>query len=70
MKLKILVAGGRACIAALKTNRKYVAYNVDKAYCDLAERRIKQFLQEQTTLFSQKNLPPSLAEPSNPPKAD
>jgi len=52
------VGSGTACIAALKTNRKYVAYDIDKNYCDLAEQRIKQFLQEQTTLFSEKNLPP------------
>jgi len=45
------VGSGTACIAALKTNRKYVAYDIDKKYCDLTERRIKQFLQEQTTLF-------------------
>jgi len=45
------VGAGTTCIAALKTNRKYVAYDIDKKYCDLAERRIKQFLQEQTTLF-------------------
>ena len=43
---------GSACIAALKTKRKYVAYDIDKKYCDLAEKRIKQFLQEQITLFS------------------
>jgi site-specific DNA-methyltransferase (adenine-specific) len=43
---------GSTCIAALKTNRKYVAYDIDKEYCDLAERRIKQFLQEKITLFS------------------
>ena len=35
------VGSGTACIAALKTNRKYVAYDIDKKYCDLAERRIK-----------------------------
>ncbi|PIR72325.1 MAG: hypothetical protein COU42_01505, partial [Candidatus Nealsonbacteria bacterium CG10_big_fil_rev_8_21_14_0_10_36_24] len=58
---------GTACIAALKTKRNYVAYDIDKNYCDLAERRIKQFLQEQITLFSEKNLPPSSAEPNNPP---
>jgi site-specific DNA-methyltransferase (adenine-specific) len=46
------VGAGTTCIAALKTNRKYVAYDIDKKYCDLAERRIKQFLQEQTTLFN------------------
>lgn len=45
------VGSGTTCIAALKTNRKYVAYDVDKKYCDLAEQRIKQFLREQNTLF-------------------
>ena len=48
------VGAGATCIAALKTNRKYVAYDIDKKYCDLAERRIKQFLQEQITLFTKK----------------
>jgi len=46
------VGSGTACIAALKTKRRYVAYDIDKKYCDLAEKRIKEFLQEQTTLFS------------------
>jgi len=53
------VGSGTTCIAALKTKRRYFAYDIDKRYCDLAERRIKQFLQEQTTLFSEKNLPPN-----------
>lgn len=35
-----------------ETNRKYVAYDIDKKYCELAEGRIKQFLREQTTLFN------------------
>jgi len=52
------VGSGTTCIAALKTKRKYVAYDIDKKYCDLAEKRIKEFLQEKTTLFSEKNLPP------------
>lgn len=46
------VGSGTACIAALKTNRKYVAYDIDKKYCQLAEQRIKQFLQERVTLFN------------------
>jgi len=46
------VGSGSACIAALKTNRKYVGYDIDKKYCTLAEQRIKQYLQEQTSLFS------------------
>ncbi len=28
---------GSICIAALKTNRKYIGYEIDKKYCDLAE---------------------------------
>ena len=40
------VGSGTACIAALKTKRNYVAYDIDKNYCDLAEQRIKQFLTE------------------------
>jgi len=46
------VGAGTTCIAALKTNRKYVAYDIDKKYCELANQRIKQFLQKQVTLFS------------------
>jgi len=64
------VGSGTTCIAALKTKRNYVAYDIDKKYCDLAEKRIKQFLQEQTTLFSENNLLPSSAEPSNPEEQD
>lgn len=42
---------GTTCIAALKANRKYVAYDIEKKYCDLTEQRIKQFLQKQTAMF-------------------
>ena len=64
------VGSGTTCIAALKTKRKYVAYDIDKNYCDLAEKRIKEFLQEQTTFFSEKNLPPSGAQLRNPVERD
>ena len=47
------VGSGTTCIAASKTSRKYVAYDIDKRYCELSERRIKEYLQEQTTLFPQ-----------------
>ena len=46
------VGSGTTCIAALKANRKYVAYEIAKEYCDLTGYRIKQYLQEQATLFS------------------
>jgi site-specific DNA-methyltransferase (adenine-specific) len=45
------VGSGTTCIAALKTNRKFVAYEIEKKYCNLAEQRIKQYLQKQTTLL-------------------
>ena len=48
------LGAGTTCIAALKTKRNYVGYDIDKKYCDLAEQRIKQFLIEQTTLFDNK----------------
>ena len=41
-----LVGSGTTCIAALKTNRKYVGYDIDKNYCKLAEKRIKQYSQK------------------------
>lgn len=44
------VGSGTACIAALKANRKYVGYDIDKKYCELAERRIREYLQKQTVL--------------------
>lgn len=43
---------GTTCIAALKTNRKYVAYDIDEKYCDLAKQRIEQFLQSRPTLLN------------------
>jgi len=46
------MGSGTTCIAALKTGRNYVAYDIDKKYCELAEERIKQFLREQETLFN------------------
>jgi len=49
------VGSGTTCIAAIKTNRKYVAYDIDKKYCALAEQRIRQYLHEQTTLFNMAN---------------
>ncbi len=41
---------GTACIASLETNRRYVAYDIDANYCNLAERRIKNFSQKQPLL--------------------
>ena len=40
------MGSGQAAIAAIKTNRHYVGYDISKEYVKLAERRIKEFLAE------------------------
>ncbi|KKP32492.1 MAG: M4C-methyltransferase [Candidatus Roizmanbacteria bacterium GW2011_GWA2_32_13] len=47
------VGSGTTCLATLKTKRRYVGYDNDKKYCELAERRIEEYLQSQNTLFKQ-----------------
>ncbi|RZD14704.1 MAG: hypothetical protein EVJ47_05315 [Candidatus Acidulodesulfobacterium ferriphilum] len=42
---------GTAALAALKSGRKYVGYDINKEYIDLAEKRISQFLNNQNSLF-------------------
>jgi len=44
------VGSGTTCIAALQTNRHYIGYDNEKQYVDLAERRIKAYLQSQLSL--------------------
>jgi len=46
------VGSGSACIAALKSKRQYVGYDISKEYTNLAEKRIKQYLQDQISLFT------------------
>ena len=43
------IGSGQTAIAAIKTKRNYVGYDIDKSYCELAEKRIKE-LTEQTKL--------------------
>lgn len=38
------IGSGQAAIAAIKTDRHYVGYDIDETYVKLAERRIKEFL--------------------------
>ncbi len=40
------IGSGQAAIAAIKTNRHYVGYDISEEYVRLAERRIKEFLLE------------------------
>jgi DNA modification methylase len=41
------VGSGATCLAALQTNRYYVAYDISREYVDLAERRIRDFETQQ-----------------------
>jgi len=45
------VGSGSACIAAYKTNRKYIGYDIDEKYCKLAEYRIAEYSQKQIKLL-------------------
>jgi len=40
------IGSGQAAIAAIKTNRHYVGYDISAEYAKLAERRINKFLLE------------------------
>jgi len=46
------IGSGQAAIAAIKTNRRYIGYEIDKKYVRLAESRIKDFI----TFFKSKKL--------------
>ncbi|MFQ6040356.1 MAG: DNA-methyltransferase [Candidatus Poribacteria bacterium] len=41
-----LIGSGQTAIAAIKSNRHYVGYDIDEGYVKLAERRIEEFLLE------------------------
>lgn len=45
------VGSGSTCVAAVKTKRKYIGYDIDKDYCNLSEKRISQFLDTENKLF-------------------
>jgi site-specific DNA-methyltransferase (adenine-specific) len=40
------IGSGQAAIAAVKTNRHYIGYDIDENYVKLAEKRIREFLIE------------------------
>ncbi|KAA6350855.1 DNA adenine methyltransferase YhdJ [termite gut metagenome] len=45
------MGSGTTAISALKTERKFVGYDISQEYINLAEKRVKLFLQLQPTLF-------------------
>jgi site-specific DNA-methyltransferase (adenine-specific) len=47
---------GTVAISALKTGRNYILYDNNNQYCQLAQRRIEKFIEEQKTLFESKTV--------------
>jgi len=41
--LDLIIGSGQTAIAALKTRRHYVGYEINEGYVKLAERRVKEF---------------------------
>lgn len=39
------VGSGSACIAAVKSDRRYIGYDIDRDYAKLAEKRIRQYIE-------------------------
>ena len=47
---------GSSCIAAIKAKRRYIGYDIKEEYVKLAERRIKEYEQQLTIPFDDKDL--------------
>jgi site-specific DNA-methyltransferase (adenine-specific) len=45
------VGSGTTCIAALKTKRRYIGYDIDESYVSLAQNRVRIFLDSNLSLF-------------------
>ena len=46
--LDTFMGSGQTAIAALKTERRFVGYDIDATYCELAKKRIDEFLSQRT----------------------
>lgn len=46
------MGSGTTAVAAIKSERKFVGYDISKEYIDLAERRLKPFLEQTTIKFA------------------
>ncbi|RLF38902.1 MAG: site-specific DNA-methyltransferase, partial [Thermoplasmata archaeon] len=40
------MGSGQTAIAAIKTNRHFIGYDIEEEYVKLSEKRIKEFLME------------------------
>lgn len=50
------MGSGTTALAALKTGRRFVGYDIDKEYVRLAERRIREYKLQDTLEFSEKGV--------------
>ena len=42
------MGSGTTAVACIKTNRKYIGFEMSKEYCKIAEKRIEPYLMQQT----------------------
>lgn len=49
--LDCFVGSGTTCVAAIKENRRYIGIELDKGFFEIAQKRIKEELQQPKSLF-------------------
>jgi len=42
------MGSGTTAVACIKTNRKYIGFELSEEYCKMAEKRIEPYLMQQT----------------------
>ena len=57
--LDTFMGSGQTAIAGLKAGRKYIGYEIEKEYVDLANKRIEEYIEEQRKTKLDDFLPPS-----------
>ena len=46
------MGSGTTAVSAIKSDRKFVGYDISQEYIDLAEKRLKPFLEQTTIKFA------------------
>jgi DNA modification methylase len=44
------MGSGTTAVACIKTNRKYIGFEISEEYCKMAEKRIEPYLMQQTIM--------------------
>ena len=49
------IGSGTTAIAALRTGRQYVGFEIDREYYDITERRIREEIEQRERMNNEKN---------------